>query len=417
METLTFLFTSSFYPPFHIGGDAVHVSYLAKELAKRGHEVHVLHSLDAYRVKKRPLPTARESNNVIRHPIETTLSLSAYAAYVLGGSGSISRRFSALIEEVRPDVVHHHNISLLGYDILLKRGDYMNIYTAHDYWLVCPQSNLLRRGGQVCETASCTFCGLYYKRPPQVWRHLKRFRNAIKDIDILIAPSNYLKTRITSRFPIKAVTIQNFAPTPPRRIDSSGFLNFLMYAGVLEKHKGIIPLLDAWIELAKHTGLKLVIVGDGMLKQEVHELIKKNGLESIVFALGWVDSCRMYALLKDANALVVPSISPENAPLVGLEALSVGTPVVGSNRGGLPEIVSKLDRRLIFSWEDSRDLVTVASFLQQNYDELRKRANKTYRQYFSPEVYLASYMKLLRKSATDLRHEEISKRRKDHEAA
>ena len=52
METLTFLMTSTFYPPYHLGGDATHVKYLASELVKRGHEVHVMHSLDAYNLKR-----------------------------------------------------------------------------------------------------------------------------------------------------------------------------------------------------------------------------------------------------------------------------------------------------------------------------------------------------------------------------
>jgi len=166
METLTFLLTSSFYPPFHIGGDAVHVRYLAEELAERGHEVHILHSLDAYRVKRSLPRTALDHEGIRRHPIETALSLSAYEAYVFGTSPSVARRFRALVKDVRPNVVHHHNISLLGYDLLLRRGNYLNIYTAHDYWLICPQNRLLRRDLRVCETASCMTCGLYYRRPP-----------------------------------------------------------------------------------------------------------------------------------------------------------------------------------------------------------------------------------------------------------
>ena len=53
METLRFLFTTSFYPPYSIGGDATHVKYLAEELAREGHEVHVVHSIDAYRAKRK----------------------------------------------------------------------------------------------------------------------------------------------------------------------------------------------------------------------------------------------------------------------------------------------------------------------------------------------------------------------------
>ena len=44
METMKILMVSTFYPPYHLGGDAVHVKYLADELTKAGHEVHIIHS-------------------------------------------------------------------------------------------------------------------------------------------------------------------------------------------------------------------------------------------------------------------------------------------------------------------------------------------------------------------------------------
>jgi glycosyltransferase involved in cell wall biosynthesis len=45
--------TTTFYPPYHIGGDAVHVRILAEELVKKGHEVHIIHLLDSYYLKKK----------------------------------------------------------------------------------------------------------------------------------------------------------------------------------------------------------------------------------------------------------------------------------------------------------------------------------------------------------------------------
>jgi glycosyltransferase involved in cell wall biosynthesis len=392
METLTFLFTSSFYPPFHIGGDAVHVSYLAEELAKRGHEVHVLHSLDAYRVKRRMSRSAPDVNGVVRHPIETTFSLSAYAAYVLGSSPPVARRFRALVEKIKPDVVHHHNISLLGYDLLIKRQKYLNLYTAHDYWLIC-QHNLINED-RLCEKALCGICALSSARPPQLWRHLTGFKKAVENVDVLVAPSNYMREKIVNRFPIRAMTIPNFAPTPPNRIEPSGFSNFLLYIGTIERHKGILALLELWRRVA-NTRSKLVIVGDGSQTRRVHRLVENLDLQKTVYPLGWTERSLVYALLRDADALVVPSLWPENAPLVSLEALSVGTPVLGSNRGGLGEIISKLDRRLVFSWEEKHDFMRAVSFLYENLRELKSKAKETYRSCFTPEAYLATYAGLL----------------------
>jgi glycosyltransferase involved in cell wall biosynthesis len=143
METLTFLMTSTFYPPYHIGGDAVHVKYLAEELAKRGHEVHILHSIDAYNVKRKKIPAQTETNGVYIRQVKTHFNYTSYAAYFSGNSSKISKQFENLVKEIKPDVVHHHNISLLGYNLLKKQRNYRNIYTAHDYWLICQQNKTI----------------------------------------------------------------------------------------------------------------------------------------------------------------------------------------------------------------------------------------------------------------------------------
>lgn len=396
MPKLKFVFTSSFYPPYHLGGDANHVRYLAEELARLGNEVHVIHSLDAYRVKRKDFPQGYESRGVVVHAIETRFSRSAYEAYVLGASHRVTDCFRATIREVKPDIVHHHNISLLGFKILERYGDYVNLYTAHDYWLICPQSNMLRNG-QVCDKVSCGFCGCSFRRPPQFWRYGSGFKNAISQIDTLIAPSNYLRDRITREVPVSAVTIPNFVPKPPAQISSSGFSKFLMYAGMLEKHKGVLALLKAYREIAKQTDVKLVIVGDGMLRQKLREVVKQYDLSDNVYLMGWVERDLFYALLKDSVALVIPSIWPENAPLVALEALSLGTPVVASNLGGLPEIVSHLDPQLVFSWKREGDFARAISYCLSNNNRLGQKARQVYLERYTAESYVSSYLALLRR--------------------
>jgi len=86
METKKFLMTSSFYPPYHIGGDATHVKYLSEELVKLGHEVHVMFSLDAYRYKKpdfkEHLKETEEVNGVFLHPLRSPLGRLTFTLHI-----------------------------------------------------------------------------------------------------------------------------------------------------------------------------------------------------------------------------------------------------------------------------------------------------------------------------------------------
>jgi len=383
--------TSTFYPPYHLGGDAVHVKYLAEELTKRGHEVHVLHSLDAYKVKRRSLPEKSELCGVNTHVIRTHFNLSPYTVYALGNSSSITRKFESLVREIKPDVVHHHNISLLGYGLFEKRNHYHNLYTVLDCWLICQQNNLLKNGSEICEGPSCFFCALRCRRLPQLWRLGNGLRKAIGNIDMLISPSNYMLNRISQSWKVKAVTIPNFAPEPPDPIEPSGFSDFFLYAGVLEKHKGILGLINTYKQICGEIDEKLLVVGDGNLKDKVEGFIRRNKLESEIVLLGWIDHSLLYRLLKDASALITPSIWPENSPLIALEALSVGTPVIASDNGGLPEIVKDIDGGLIFDSTDRLKRILL------NFDKdkcSRSAIRALHRNRYSSEAYLKRYFKL-----------------------
>ncbi len=388
METLKFLFTTTFYPPYHLGGDAVHVKYLAEELAKKGHEVHVLYSLDAFRIKRKVFSEKTYNGTVQLHQLKTSFGISSYSTYLLGNSSFITRSFKNLVDKIKPDIVHHHNISLLGYNIFKKQREYLNIYTSHDSWLICQQNVLLKNGKEPCQSQACFSCSLRCRKPPQIWRHRKAFSEAIRELDMIIAPSSFISDRISPKTNLKMVTIPNFVPQPPNKIEQPNFSNYFLYAGALEKHKGIINLINVFKEV--ETDAKLLIAGTGNLRTQIEKFIKTNNLANKIVLLGWVDYNLMCQLLKNANAILVPSICPENCPMIVLEAFSVGTPAIASNIGGLPEILDKVDIKLLFN--NLGELQNILSgFSRDKYSS--KKIRNIYENNFSPETYLAKYFK------------------------
>jgi glycosyltransferase involved in cell wall biosynthesis len=390
LETFKFLFTSTFFPPNHLGGDAMHVQYLVNELAARGHEVHVLHSLDAYNLKRKHIHQQAKQEGIYTYGVKTVLNQTAYRTYLTGNSTAINRKFKQLLKDVNPDIVHHHNISLLGYGLLKKQKNYHNIYTAHDYWLICQKSDYTKNGAP-CNNPNCVVCALKNKRTPQLWRQKTAYAQAIKDIDLLIAPSNYMKNQIDKKLKIKTVTFPNFAPSPAQNGGTSGFENFFIYAGMVEAYKGVMDLVTAFKTHAFKA--RLLIVGNGSLKPKITQIIRENHLYGRIVPMGWVEDDLLHRLLADANALVLPAKWPENSPLVTLEALAAGTPVIASKQGGLPEIVEKVDRHLLF--EDIDELCG----LLENFDKKTyppAQLKQVYETNFSPSAYMGRYLEILK---------------------
>ncbi len=88
----------------------------------------------------------------------------------------------------------------------------------------------------------------------------------------------------------------------------------------------------------------------------------------------------------------MPSMWPENCPLVALEALSFGTPVIASNKGGLPEIVEKLGTSLVYNSADELRRILL-DFDKGKYPPYTVKA--IHQKHYSPKAYLERYLELI----------------------
>jgi glycosyltransferase involved in cell wall biosynthesis len=393
-DNLTFLMTSSFFPPFHVGGDATHVEYLSNLLGQNGYKVNVLHSIDAYKIKRRDKISlkTKAQPNVATHAISSPIGvLEPLISYTIGKSPFTTKEFAKLVDKTRPDVVHHHNLSLLGYNLLQKRGQYKSIYTAHDYWLICQTNNLFKNKNEICRKKDCFHCSIRSKRIPQTWRQNPNFNKALNNIDLIISPSKYVASQLVD-LDKKIVTIPNFVPAPPVQFEKIIKGPYFLFLGMLEKHKGILQLLDLFREAKDKLNLKLVIAGGGSLSTYIVDYIRRYSLNDSVIFMGFTDNKTKYSLYKHAKAVIIPSIWPENAPLVALEALSVGTPVIGSNQGGLPEILSKFDTQFVFNdWQELKNTLLSLS-IEDKHIGINK---ETFDRYFSPRAYVNNYLRTI----------------------
>lgn len=403
METLKFVMTNS-TPPFSVGGDAYHVHLLSTELAKKGHEVHIVSSMDSYALMaklynlsvKKYEETMQNERGVFVHLLSSPLKkLDPILTYSFGTSKAYYNKYQELLKQINPDIVHHHDVTFLGHNFFKKLGNYTQLYTAHNYWLICPNRELFRFG-KLCDSPSlCSLCLLHSRRTPQVWRWITNIEEITKDIDTIIAPSEFLRRKLEEKLNKKIIYLPNFIPSPEKEIGPSGYSNYFLYVGQLEERKGIMNLLNTFRKYANEINANLIIVGSGTLGLTIEDFIKKNKLEEKVLLLGRVDKEKLWSLYKDALALVVPSIWPENNPLVALEAMSVGTPVIGTNAGGLGEIIGRIDMNLIFKNDGFKELRHI---LNNNNLYGMEKVKQIFNKWYSPERYLADYESLYQKN-------------------
>ena len=317
-----------------------------------------------------------------------------YLAYILGSVGAANRAVSKLADQVKPDVVHHHNIFFLGAGVLRERFAPVTLYTAHDYWLICERYDLLRRGHQ-CRNRECLQCAIAHGRPPQLWRKSGWFKKALQDIDLILAPSRYMCAELQAVLTNSSVShLANFVPAPPSAIPPSPLgSNYFLYVGALRESKGVRGLLDVFRDHHPNIPGRLVMAGNGPMEPYVRRFIAEHNLEERIVLLGWVERQDLWPLYRDARALVLPSIWPENNPLVALEALAVGTPVIGSDEGGIPEIVTQMDSSLLFRSGDWEGLAAVLTSFDKQRCRLRD-ARQVYEKEYGPERYVSRYESL-----------------------
>jgi len=404
METLKFIMVTTHFPPYHLGGDAVFVKYLSEELANLGHEVHVFHTPSAYQtIRGTGQPAAKEDLDprVIRHAMtsdwpktDTLLSLS------VGVWKKARNRLDDLVRTIHPDVVHWHNTKGFIAVPYVVPGT-VSLYTAHDYYAVCTRSNLLRDKRTPCiEPRNCMICNLRWRKPVPVWRAMNRRVLGLQDGLRVISPSEYVEKRLRDDGIKVHQVIRNFVPDREAALGPREGRDLLLYIGMLETHKGPQTLLEAFARSHKEHGFRLCIVGQGSLSGDILRKIRENGLQQRVSVPGFISRKSINSLRQEALVQIIPSEWFENAPLTALEGFSFGTPLVGSDIGGLPEILTRENGAETFAHGDPEDLSNRLRGLWQDraiLDARRVLSRKAYETRFSPRTHITAYMNALQR--------------------
>jgi glycosyltransferase involved in cell wall biosynthesis len=398
---LKFGFFTTFFPPYHFGGDAIGVERLVRALARRGHEVTVVHDADAYRTLRGPEPASPfpDTDNI---EIVTLRSPAPFIANLLtqqtGYNIAHGRRLERVIDEGRYDVLWHNNVSLVGGHGLLRRGRALKVYEAHEHWLVCPTHVLWRYNRELCDSKRCVSCQLSNGRPPQLWRNSADFRRSLDAVDLFIAKSRFSKEKHAEfGFARDMQVIPYFlpaaaaAPAPSERPQTRPFF---LFVGRLEKIKGLQDIIPRF---AGEGPADLVIIGAGEYEAELKAL---GAAHSRVKFLGRKPPEELAQWYAHAQALIVPSICFETFGIIIIEAFRQGTPVIARRLGPFPEIIDACGGGMLFS-----DMAELDAALSRIADDASLRltmsckAREGFAHNWTEEVVVEQYFDALARAA------------------
>ena len=142
---------------------------------------------------------------------------------------------------------------------------------------------------------------------------------------------------------------------------------------------------------------RLKIAGTGPEKDNIVKFIKDNNLEKQVELLGFVEPKNIRDYIKKCSFVVVPSIWYENCPYSILETLEIGKPVIGSNIGGIPELIEDGKNGYLYTYNNYEELVDKIKKLYKNDVLIEKMSNESRKKYlhnFSSDIYYSKIMEL-----------------------
>ena len=385
------LLANKFYYPR--GGDCIYTLHLESLLKSKGHEVAAF-----------AIQHPQNQPNAFQHYFPSEVSYSSEGGKNLVktflrplGAKEVKQNFTALLDDFQPDIVHLNNIHTHLSPVLAEIAHKKHIrvvWTMHDYKLLCPRYDCLRNGMQ---------CRLCFSNKINVlkYRCMKNslFASALayleaekwskekleKYTDIFICPSEFMRTQMLAGGfdKNKLMVLPNFVSIKKNNFINSKRENYYCCIGRISMEKGIETLLQA----AQQLPYPLKIAGTGPL---FDELKSRYANDTIDFS-GYLNREEVSTLIENALFSVIPSEWYENNPLSGIESLCLGTPILGADIGGIPELIEEHRTGLLFESRNKADLKNKIEEMYHftfDYTDIAQKAQMNY----SSENYYSSLM-------------------------
>jgi GT2 family glycosyltransferase/glycosyltransferase involved in cell wall biosynthesis len=412
------------FPPSAQGGSEIYADAHARTLAAFGDDVLVLtRDQDPSRPEYAVRADDRDGLRIVRINNTFRSTRTFEETYANDAIDAIARR---VIDDFKPDAAHIHHVTCLSTGIVhvLAERRIPTVLTLHDYWLMCHRGQLLDVDYRVCDgpdaAGACAAClgpagragslqflgaralrAIETRVPAAPARLVRRaamdmarlvaredasidrernrtthMRAVCGEVTHFIAPSRYIRDRFVAfgvapdRITVADYGFERglFERTVARPFQSPGDGGpalRLCFLGSLMVSKAPHVLLEAIKRLPQGSvsvdlyGAVVAYHGDDSYRATLEPLLAQPGVRM----RGPIPHNEVASALGSIDALVVPSVWPENSPLVIHEAFLAGVPVVASRTGGIPELVTDGRNGLLFSAGDAADLARVLTRL------------------------------------------------------
>ena len=361
---------------FPNGGSETYIFDIGKQLVGMGHEVQYFGMEDENRIVGNQTGSYTSSMNFHTGGIQKLL----YPFKIIY-SVEARKKIRKVLENFKPQVVHLNNINFqltpsVIYEV--RKWEKQNkckvkiVYTAHDSQWVCPNHLLMIpstkelcfkcKGGKYSECAKnkCIHNSHVKSILASIEAYVYRSLKTYKKIDTIICPSHFMEKMLSTNSLIadKLMTMHNYctllADSEKEKKD------YVLYFGRYSEEKGIGTLLKACERL---TGIPFIFAGDGPLREQVEKL---DNIQN----KGFLTGRELQILISQARFAVIPSVCYENCPFTVIEAQKLGTPVVASSLGGIPELIDAGETGEVFEAGNAEQLIEKISGLWTDKEKM-----------------------------------------------
>lgn len=328
------------------GGSETYIFKLGEYLTSQGHEVQYFGMEHEGRCVGNRVNAYTDNMDFhsgskwakLTYPVKTIYSIEA------------RKKIRMVLDDFQPDVCHLNNFTYqLTPSIILEivkwrkqTGNKCKIFfTAHDYNLVCPNHMLNNPNtGGICEKClgnhylnctkgKCIHGSTAKSAVGTMEAYFWKWNGVYQYIDKIICCSEFLKSKMDSNplFAKKTVAIHNFVDRVEWKHTEKK--EYVLYFGRFSKEKGIATLIEVCKSLAE---VQFIFAGTGSLEEQIEGI---PNIQNVGFQTGEA----LEKLIREARFSVYPSEWYENCPFSVMESQMYGTPVLGADIGGIPELI------------------------------------------------------------------------------